>query len=149
MPLFNQALQLYVFEGTEAGAFTMPAAAGAANVLGNDLDNTVTGNAFDNILDGGVGADTLAGGSGNDTYSVDNAGDSITELADGGTDRVLASLDFSLVTVANVENLTLATGEGAIDGTGNALDNVIIGNESANILDGWNRQRLAVRRRWR
>lgn len=55
MPLFNQALQLYVFEGTEAGAFTMPAAAGAANVLGNDLDNTITGNAFDNILAGGVG----------------------------------------------------------------------------------------------
>ena len=36
---------------------------------------------------------------------------------------------------ANVENLTL-TGAGAINGTGNSLDNVITGNSSNNTLDG-------------
>jgi Ca2+-binding RTX toxin-like protein len=35
-----------------------------------------------------------------------------------------------------VENLTLASGAGAINGTGNALDNVITGNQSANVLTG-------------
>ena len=36
---------------------------------------------------------------------------------------------------ANVENLTL-TGTGAINGTGNALDNVLTGNSAANTLTG-------------
>ena len=35
----------------------------------------------------------------------------------------------------NTENLTLS-GTGAIDGTGNALDNVIGGNDAANRLTG-------------
>jgi Ca2+-binding RTX toxin-like protein len=35
----------------------------------------------------------------------------------------------------NVEDLTL-TGSGALDGTGNGLDNVIVGNDGANILSG-------------
>lgn len=37
-----------------------------------------------------------------------------------------------------VEHLTLVPGAGAIDGTGNDLDNTITGNESANILSGGN-----------
>ena len=36
---------------------------------------------------------------------------------------------------ANVENLTL-TGTGAINGTGNALDNTLTGNAGNNVLDG-------------
>ena len=36
---------------------------------------------------------------------------------------------------ANVENLTL-TGAGAINATGNALDNTLIGNSAANVLSG-------------
>ena len=35
----------------------------------------------------------------------------------------------------NIENLTL-TGTGAIDGTGNDLNNVLTGNSAANILRG-------------
>ncbi|NNC00859.1 hypothetical protein HI113_44165, partial [Corallococcus exiguus] len=74
MPSFNQAMRLYIFGAAEAVAFAMPDSAGVANVLGNDLANTITGNAFDNILDGGLGADILTGGLGNDTYAVDNGG---------------------------------------------------------------------------
>jgi Ca2+-binding RTX toxin-like protein len=105
----------------------------AIDGTGNTLDNVITGNVAANQLDGGSGLDTLIGGGGNDTYVVGNAGDVITENVGEGTDTVLSSVSFILP--ANVENLTL-TGTSAINGTGNALNNVITGNAAANLLDG-------------
>ncbi len=58
--------------------------AGDINGKGNSLDNHLVGNGGANELDGGTGADTMTGGGGNDIYTVDNAGDSVVELADGG-----------------------------------------------------------------
>ena len=102
-------------------------------LTGNSGANVLTGLAGNDTLNGGAGADTLVGGAGNDTYVVDNAGDVVTENADEGTDTVQAAVTYTLA--ANVENLTL-TGNGNINGTGNALDNVIIGNSGNNILAG-------------
>lgn len=51
---------------------------------------------------------------------------------DGGKDTVVASFDYTLG--ASVENLTLA-GD-ALAGTGNALDNRLVGNAGNNVLDG-------------
>jgi Ca2+-binding RTX toxin-like protein len=76
----------------------------------------------------------MAGGLGNDTYVVDNAGDTVSEGAGAGTDRVLASVSYSLAD-PDVENLTL-TGVAAINGTGNAAANTIVGNGAANTLLG-------------
>ncbi|MBD2144597.1 S8 family serine peptidase [Sphaerospermopsis sp. FACHB-1194] len=105
----------------------------AANGTGNDGNNVITGNELDNILDGGAGIDTLIGGDGNDTYYVDDSSDIITENANEGTDTVYSTTNYTLS--ANIENLTL-TGTAAINGTGNAGNNVITGNELDNILDG-------------
>ncbi|WP_369990159.1 M12 family metallo-peptidase [Pseudomonas xanthosomatis] len=105
----------------------------AINGSGNALSNRITGNAGNNVLDGGAGADTLIGGAGNDTYIVDDLGDVVIEGANAGIDTVRASVSYVLG--ANLENLEL-TGSANLNGTGNALANVLTGNTGNNILDG-------------
>ncbi|NBB16180.1 hypothetical protein GVN21_12505 [Caulobacter sp. SLTY] len=98
--------------------------------LGSD---ELIGGAGNDLLDGGGGADEMAGGTGNDTYVVDDIGDTITELTGQGTERVRASVTFTLA--AEVENLQL-TGTDNINGTGNGLNNQIDGNSGDNTLSG-------------
>lgn len=97
---------------------------------GNDLLDGGEGNDY---LDGGTGNDTMAGGNGNDNYIVDSSLDVVTENAGAGTDIVAASVTYTLTD--NVEALIL-TGTAAINGTGNTLNNVLIGNAAGNSLYG-------------
>jgi Ca2+-binding RTX toxin-like protein len=110
---------------------------GAIDGTGNALDNKLTGNDGDNRLDGGAGNDTLMGGKGNDTYVVSSGIDKIVEAAgaQGGIDTVESDATVSLAPFANVENLLL-TGSGNINGTGNTLANLLVGNSGDNTLDG-------------
>ncbi len=109
--------------------------AGATVGTGNALNNTIVGNAAANSIDGAAGADGMEGGAGDDTYHIDNPGDSIIEHAHHGNDTARVSVSYRLAEV-DIENLVLVTGAGAINGSGNALDNWIGGNESANNIHG-------------
>jgi Ca2+-binding RTX toxin-like protein len=106
---------------------------GNDSLTGDTGNDTLYGDAGDDVLIGGTGADIMIGGTGNDTFEVDDSSDQIIENPGEGTDLVYSSINYTLG--ANVENLRLE-GSGSINGTGNALDNVITGNFANNILDG-------------
>ncbi len=109
---------------------------GAINGTGNGKNNSINGNPAANVIDGSGGADTMNAGDGSDTYFVDNLGDIAEESFDdpaGGVDIVHSTVTHSLR--FGIENLNL-TGGGAIDGTGNALNNIIDGTAAVNRMDG-------------
>ncbi|MBK8174134.1 MAG: calcium-binding protein [Rhodospirillales bacterium] len=115
------------------GLDTLIGNGGNDSLLGGAGRDSLDGGAGNDTLIGGGGPDTLVGGAGNDIYRVESPGDVVTEANGGGVDRVESSITYTLG--ANVENLTL-TGGAAINGTGNALDNTIVGNGAANMLSG-------------
>ncbi|MGO4386528.1 right-handed parallel beta-helix repeat-containing protein [Microvirga sp. 2YAF29] len=92
------------------------------NLIGNDLNN---------ILDGMAGEDRMEGGLGDDIYIVDDSGDLTIEAPGQGNDTVHTYVNFTLS--ANVENI-VAIGGGAINLTGNELNNRMTGNAASNIL---------------
>jgi Ca2+-binding RTX toxin-like protein len=106
------------------------------DATGNASNNVLTGNAAANTLDGKAGADTMGGGGGDDKYIVDDKNDVVDESLPGstGNDTVFSSAsEFTLG--LNVNHLTL-TGEGDINGTGNALGNAMVGTKGKNQLSG-------------
>lgn len=112
----------------------------ANNVLtGNSGNDTLLGGRGNDTLIGGLGDDTMLGGSGNDIYTVDSLNDSIVENvagAAGGFDTVRASATYALGAGVLVERLetTDAAGLGAINLTGNATAQTIVGNAGVNTL---------------
>ena len=116
-----------------AASNTLDGLGGDDRLTGGASDDILIGGEGNDVLNGSDGADAMAGNLGNDTYYVDDTGDTVTELADEGADRVISTVSYTLGD--NVENLTLS-GTEAIDGTGNALNNVIVGNAATNSLDG-------------
>ena len=109
---------------------------------GNDSGDVLFGGLGDDKLNGGEGQDHLLGGAGNDTmtggegqdrYYVEDAGDTVIELPGGDSDFVVSYLA-DYVMHANIEFLEL--GGGALNATGNTLDNSMVGNGAGNVLNG-------------
>ena len=115
------------------GNDTLTGAGGVDRLTGGAGDDSLDGGAGNDSLDGGLGIDLMAGGDGNDSYRVDATTDVVVEAGGGGTDTVTASATW---TMADEVEVLVLTGTLAINGTGNALDNLITGNGKANILDG-------------
>lgn len=118
--------------GGGSGSDTIGGGDGSDDLGGGSGDDALDGGSGDDILDGGLGIDQLIGGLGNDTYLVDHALDTVQEEINSGIDLVQASIDYVLSD--QVENLELV-GD-ALNGTGNALDNIIQGTVGNNILRG-------------
>jgi serralysin len=115
--------------------------AGDDKIIGNSANNLLKGNGGNDrieaglgndTLDGGTGSDQMLGGFGDDLYMVGEVGDVVTELSNEGTDTVRSSINYTLTD--NVEHLILEAA--ARNGTGNGLNNVIIGNDHRNVLSG-------------
>ena len=118
------------------------------NVISGETGNdTLQGGGGDDVLNGGLGDDVMAGGDGNDLYIVDSFGDVVSEgsgLNSGTKDTVQSSISYTLT--SNVEKLILIepaapvisalAAAPTLDGTGNGLDNFIIGSTGDNVLKG-------------
>lgn len=122
----------------DAGDDTILGGGGADNLLGGAGDDHF-GEAGDDFLSGDGGNNLMFGGQGNDDYRVESAGDIVDENGTGGIDRVNVGLSFSLSDTAHVkgmiEDLSIFAA-GTINGTGNALANMMRGHTGNNTLNG-------------
>ena len=130
---YTLGLNVEALNFTAIGDFT-----GTGNELNNSIwgyagKDQLFGYAGNDYLDGDAGADKLVGGVGDDSYIVDNLKDVVTEKTNEGVDTVISIITYTLAN--NVENLGL-DGVSVINGTGNALGNIIAGNSEANLLNG-------------
>jgi Ca2+-binding RTX toxin-like protein len=128
------ALASYILTTKEPNDLTYIGSSDFAGT-GTIKNNIITSSIGNDKLDGGKGIDTLTGGKGNDTYIVDSIKDIVVEEVNSGIDTIQSSVTFSLAALVNVENLTLI-GTKAINGTGNNLDNAMLGNSAKNSING-------------
>jgi Ca2+-binding RTX toxin-like protein len=115
---------------TDLSSYTL--AANVENLVATgSADAVLNGNGLANVITSGAGNDTLSGGAGNDTYVINNAGDTVVELAGEGSD--LVRTDLASFTLSDfVENL-MYTGSGDFTGTGNGTSNTLwggVGNDT-------------------
>ncbi|HWA39795.1 MAG TPA: calcium-binding protein [Burkholderiales bacterium] len=121
----------------EGGADIIDGSNGMDDLAGGEGNDTLEGGSGHDTLDGGAGNDSMRGGDGDDTYYVDSALDVLggeSGSASGGIDTVHASVDYSLASFSNYENLVLVGA--ALHGTGNSSGNTITGTSGDNSLVG-------------
>ncbi|MDD2781183.1 M10 family metallopeptidase C-terminal domain-containing protein [Sulfuricurvum sp.] len=139
----NYTLSGYVENLTLLGATALNGIGNTLNniLIGNSAANVLTGGSGNDRLDGGNGLDTMLGGIGNDTYVVDNVGDIVSEMTvlngttnAGGVDTVETVLS-NYTLGLYFENLTFLGLNGVV-GTGNTVNNVIVGADATDRLYG-------------
>lgn len=96
----------------------------------------LTGSSRNDTLAATTGNVTLQGGAGDDIYVAYNQTTRVIENAGEGIDTVQSwGISYTLANDQEIENLTLM-GNQASSGTGNDLDNIVMGNAAANVLNG-------------
>ncbi|WP_169793726.1 calcium-binding protein [Novosphingobium fuchskuhlense] len=132
------------------GADTINGAAGNDTLFGDDGADRINGGDGDDILVGDRLAtldinsrqfddravDTLVGGRGNDRYLIAELRDKVVETDIGGFDVVVTSINNSLSRYANVEAMTIKSGELVDYIKGTAGNDVMVGNEQSNLILG-------------
>ncbi|WP_426416897.1 lipase family protein [Aestuariirhabdus sp. LZHN29] len=116
-----------------SGDDSLAGGGGNDQLFGYSGNDQLDGGSGDDLLDGGLGVDQMHGGSGDDRYRVDNTLDQAIEAPGEGLDRVVASVSYQLS--AGIEELELV-GWSPLDGVGNELNNLLIGNAYQNHLQG-------------
>ena len=110
--------------------------AGNDSLYGMGGSDTINGGTGNDILNGGNNADHMIGGQGDDIYHVNISEtyqrDNVVELSNGGMDKIISSVNYTLD--INVESLQLI--DSARNGTGNTANNTIEGNGLTNHLTG-------------
>ena len=132
----NDSVLVNVIGGYTLGNSVENGILGAGDQLtGNSMANSLFGNNSNNTLNGGTGTpiDTLIGFGGDDYYFVDSVSDLVVESLGGGLDSV-----FSTITNATLADQVewMILGGTTARGTGNSLDNTLLGNASNNSLNG-------------
>ena len=92
------------------------------------------GTANADVLTGTTGADVLEGLAGDDTYYVNHSGDVIVELANGGSDKVYTSVNYTLPD--NVENMYLTAAGLTVTGSANTNNVFFVDAAGGNRIDG-------------
>jgi uncharacterized protein YjiK len=99
--------------------------------------DTINGLGGNDILNGGADADTMSGGSGSDRYFVDDAGDTVIEIAgQGGADMVITSVSYTLDAGQSIERLRAGTDASGLTLGGNELGNTILGGDGNDTIVG-------------
>jgi Ca2+-binding RTX toxin-like protein len=107
------------------------------NLIGNNLDNSITGSTGNDSITGLTGNDTMAGDGGDDIYVIDSVLDQVIENANSGSDTIRTSLNnVSLTSYVNVENLNFDQATGNATGEGDSGDNIITGSGFSDLLSG-------------
>ena len=127
-------IPIVVIEGTAGDDRISIATTVAGQPFATYRDDVLNGYGGNDRLNGALGADTMTGGTGNDLYYVDDGGDTVTEIADGGIDTVQTTLA-SYMLGFEVERLKF-TGSGNFVGIGNELANILTGGAGNDALNG-------------
>ena len=105
----------------------------ALQATGNTLSDTLVANSGNDTLVAGSGTATLVGGAGNDTFVINKTADVVKDTSATSSNTVESSVSYTLPT--DVQYLTL-TGTAALSGTGNGLDDLLVGNTGKDTLTG-------------
>lgn len=124
--------------GTDGDDIISPVATVQGQRLPTADDDSIYGHGGNDSLNGGAGADLLDGGAGSDRFFVDNPGERIVELADGGRDNAYTLVDYVLTAGAHVEILApvYPSETAGLNLTGNTLPQIVLGSAGSNTLDG-------------